>query len=57
MDFAFTPEQEELRAQAKKPFCGGVRCFSMSAHIAGVSVRAMNPERATEITIVIANCL
>ena len=43
--------------QAKKPFCGGVRCFSMRAHIAGVSVSAMNPERATEITIVIANCL
>ncbi len=43
--------------QAKNPRCGGGFCFSITAHIAGVSVRARKPDTATEITIVTANCL
>ncbi len=43
--------------QAKKPRCGGGLCFSISAHIAGVSVSATKPDTATEITMVMANCL
>ena len=33
------------------------RGFAISAHIAGVSVRAMKPDTITDTTIVIANCL
>ena len=42
---------------AKNPRCGGGLCLSSTAHIAGVSVSATNPDTDTEITIVIANCL
>ncbi len=42
---------------AKNPFCGGGECLSMSAHIAGVSVRATKPDSDTEMTMVTANCL
>jgi len=36
---------------------GGGLWRSRTPHSAGVRVRAMNPEIATEIAIVIANCL
>ena len=42
---------------AKGPRWGGVACLSIRPHMAGVRVRATKPERATEITIVMANCL
>jgi len=43
--------------QAKKPRCGGRVCFSMMPHMAGVRVRATKPEMATEMAMVMANCL
>jgi len=42
---------------AKNPRSGGRVCFSRAPHMAGVRVRATNPERATEMAIVTANCL
>jgi hypothetical protein len=42
---------------AKKPLSRGGACFSISAHIAGVSVSAMKPDTVTDTTIVTANCL
>src|SRR5215207_8245589 len=42
---------------ANGPRVGGGLCFSRTAHIAGVTVSAINPDTDTEITIVIANCL
>src|SRR5205823_3363802 len=42
---------------ASNPRCGGGLCLSSVAHIAGVSVSAMNPETDTDTTIVSANCL
>ena len=42
---------------AKTPRLGGSECLSMTPHIAGVSVSATNPDTATEMTMVIANCL
>ena len=43
--------------QAKNPFFGGAPCRRRTPHIAGVRVSATNPETATEMTIVMANCL
>ncbi|OPX99116.1 MAG: hypothetical protein A4E60_02874 [Syntrophorhabdus sp. PtaB.Bin047] len=41
----------------KMPFCEGVECLRRRAHMAGVRVSAMNPESATDMTMVMANCL
>ena len=41
----------------KNPLCASFRGLRTSAHSAGLSVKATNPEIVTAVAIVIANCL